>query len=131
MPTTEQININVGPMKLAFSIIGAVAILLAGNLWMIKSVVSGNNLTNNQIILDAVDKRIGAHTAHPHPVTLTRAEEIAKRVVNGEQATREQVSQAINKIEVKQAGFESDIAWIKSSQIGIEKKLDRVLERIK
>ncbi|MCR9260760.1 MAG: hypothetical protein NXH95_13620 [Pseudomonadaceae bacterium] len=116
----EEIRINVGPWKLVFASIALVLTVLGGNYAMITVVLKSEVTT-------LIDDAITAHTSAPHPVTLERAEEIAKQVTQVDMDNKVQLAAKVAGIEIKQAGFSSDISWIKSHLVKQDEKLDKIL----
>ena len=113
--TDENVTIQMGPLKLAASVITIIASILAGNYW---------------IVVNVVENRILEHTNVPHPVTLQKAEDIARQVNTIGTETTTRLWQEVRGVQMKQASFSSDIIWIKNNQIKTDEKLDEILRRL-
>ncbi len=111
----EKNTIALGPVQIILGLVISIGVILGGTWGIVESLV---------------DRKISEHTLSPHPVTVRKAEEISKRVVeldrDGTKALRTEVGQ----MQIKQAGFGSDIVWIKDQQLRQGRKLDKILDRL-
>lgn len=126
--TGEDIRINVGPFKLLATLAGTCALLISGNLWMINTAIASNNAKLIETVNAKISSKLADHTARPHPITVQRAEEIAKEVVERDHRTQIDLNEKLAQMAVTQGVFINDIDWIKRQMILTNEKLDQLVK---